>query len=65
MSFDWQDATALIAVIAASGYLARRVWFALVRKRSGCGACGTCPAATSAEKTVVVIDLRFSKRPQG
>ena len=65
MSFDWQDATALVAVIAAFGYLARRAWFALARKRSGCGACGTCPSSTSTEKTVGVIDLRLNKRPHG
>lgn len=64
MNFDWQDATALVAVIAASGYLARRAWFALARKRSGCGGCGSCPSAPSSEKTVVMIELPFNKRPQ-
>jgi hypothetical protein len=55
MNFDWQNATALVAVIAAAGYLARRAWFALARKR-GCGGCGSCPSA-GGDKTLVVLEL--------
>jgi hypothetical protein len=57
MNIDWQDATALVAVIAASGYLARRAWFALARKRSGCGGCGGCPSV-GGDKTLVVLELK-------
>ncbi len=65
MSFDWQEAIALAAVIAASGYLARRAWLALARKRSGCGGCGGCPPAPRTEKTLVVLELPLTKRPHG
>jgi hypothetical protein len=57
MTFDWQDAFALLAATAAGGYLLWRGWLVLRRKRAGCGSCGSCPSSEGT-KTIVTIDLR-------
>ena len=45
MTFDWQNSVALAMVLTATGYLFRRSWRTLAKKReAGCGACGNCPA---------------------
>ncbi len=62
MTFDWQNATALLAAFTAGGYLIRRGWLALRHKRAGCGGCGNCASAAAA-KTFVVIQLQPSSRP--
>lgn len=46
MFFDWQNIVAIGLVAAAAGYLGRRGWLALARRRAGCGACSNCPAET-------------------
>jgi hypothetical protein len=62
MTFDWQDAIALVAAAAAASYLARRGWLAIKRKRAACGGCGSCPASagtkTAGTKTILTIDLK-------
>ncbi|MEX2139587.1 MAG: hypothetical protein WD894_10020 [Pirellulales bacterium] len=65
MSIDWQDATALMAVAVAGGYLARRAWLTLWRKRAGCGACGSCPSSSEAQPTIVVINLPAKPQARG
>jgi hypothetical protein len=57
MTFDWQNATALLAVAMAAAYLARRAWLAVRRRRAGCGGCQSCPAAASTQ-TIVTIELK-------
>ncbi len=47
MFFDWQDWTAIGLVAGAAGYLGRRSWLALARRKAGCGACSNCPAESS------------------
>ena len=64
MNINWQDATAMMAVAAAGGYLARRMWFALVRKRAGCGGgCSGCPSSQERDKAVVVIQIPLRHQP--
>jgi hypothetical protein len=43
MLFDWQNLIAMGLVVAAVGYLGRRGWLALARRKAGCGACSNCP----------------------
>jgi hypothetical protein len=57
MTFDWQDAITLPAVVVAASYLFWRGWLALKRKRASCGGCASCPASQG-EKTIVSIELR-------
>jgi hypothetical protein len=57
MTFDWQDAIALLAAAAAGSYLIWRGWLTVKRKRAGCGGCSTCPSSEGT-KTIVTIDLR-------
>ncbi len=48
VNIDWQSAAAGLIVAVAAGYLARRVWLAVLRQRlGGCGTCSTCPAEES------------------
>jgi hypothetical protein len=43
MDFDWQNAVALLVVVAAAGYVAYRVWTRVFRKSGrGCSSCSTC-----------------------
>lgn len=65
MSFDWQDAMALIAVAVAGGYLARRSWLAISRKRAGCGGCGSCASSSGGPKNLVTIELPRKTQPGG
>lgn len=44
MIFDWQNLIAMGLVAGAAGYLGRRSWLALARRKAGCGACSNCPA---------------------
>jgi hypothetical protein len=61
MTLDWQTLIAVALVLLAAGYLCRRGWQTIVRKRAGCGACSNCPADhDTAGKPLVTID-KFSK----
>jgi hypothetical protein len=55
MSFDSQNVIAGLIVAAALAYLARSGWQAAWRRRAGCGACSTCPAAKADEPAVVSL----------
>jgi hypothetical protein len=55
MDFDWQNVTVGLIVAAALAYLARSGWQAVRRRRAGCGACSTCPAAKADEPAVVTL----------
>ena len=58
MTFHWQDAIALGAVVAAAVYLLRHVRRTGTRKKpTGCGSCADCPAQSSREP-LVSIDPR-------
>jgi hypothetical protein len=55
MDFDWQNVIVGLIVVAALAYLARSGWQAVARRRAGCGACSTCPAAKADEPAVVSL----------
>jgi hypothetical protein len=55
MNVDWQNAIVLLAIAAAGGYLARRAWQSMVRRKAAsCGGCGSCTANTPAEEPHVI-----------
>ena len=56
MHMDWQNAIVGLIVAGAAVYLSFGLWHSLVRRRSACGACSTCPAAKSEEPLVVGLD---------
>jgi hypothetical protein len=53
-----QDLFAILIVLAAAAYLARRAWQRLAQRRAGaCGSCPSCPAADSPKsQSLVTID---------
>jgi hypothetical protein len=57
MSLDWQNIIALVVVVVAAIYLARRSWQTLLRKGSRCGGCAGCSSQKATSQAVVTIDL--------
>lgn len=67
MNFDWQNITALAIVATAVVYVARRLWHSLAARRSGCGACASCPAtqaSKAAARPMVSIDALVQSAEQ-
>lgn len=44
MHVDWQTIIVIVIVSLAALYLVWRGAQAMIRKRSGCGSCGSCPS---------------------
>ena len=64
MSFDLQTAVVLGVVVAAMGYIARRIWRSIVeRKAAACGGCGTCPAAKQSDQINVIAVEQLARNP--
>jgi hypothetical protein len=52
-----QDIVAILIVLAAAAFLARRVWQSVANRRSGaCGACSNCPS-NDAAKTQSLVSI--------
>jgi hypothetical protein len=64
MNFDWQNTLALLMVIFAGGFLARRSWLALrQRSKAGCGSCGSCSANKTANAGKPMVTLETMLKP--
>ncbi len=65
---DGQTAIVVATILAAAIYLVRRGWATMAHKKSGCGACSTCPVSqTSAAQTAAgkpLISIESLSRPK-
>jgi hypothetical protein len=58
-----QDAIAILIAVVAAGFLARRAWLRFAARRSGCGACSSCPSADSTKSATLVNISPVVSRP--
>jgi hypothetical protein len=57
-AFGWQDVVAATLVMAAAGYVSRRVGTMLrPTNRSGCASCQSCPHSVAAERELVQLNI--------